>query len=143
MLDLIRLDDVTVKFGSLVALDHVTIAVRSGEIVALVGPNGAGKSTALRVATGQIAPTMGGVTIAGVPPTSAKSQFGSVRDKDNHFEEFTARRNLEFYAALYDAPRERVDELLHVVDLLASADRAVREFSLGMRRRLLLARAFL
>jgi ABC-type multidrug transport system ATPase subunit len=143
MSDLIRLDDVTVQFGSLVALDHVSICVRAGEIVALTGPNGAGKSTALRVATGQLAPTSGHVEIAGLAPDAAKSQFGTVPDKDNHFEEFTARRNLAFFAALHDVPRLRIDELLRLVELQVAANRPVREFSLGMRRRLLLARAFL
>jgi ABC-2 type transport system ATP-binding protein len=143
MQDLIRFDDVSVKFGSLVALDHLGISVRAGEIVALIGPNGAGKSTALRVATGQLAPTSGRIEIAGLPPSAARSQFGAVPDKDNHFEEFTARRNLAFFAALYDAPESRVDDSLKSVGLEAAADRPVREFSLGMRRRLLLARAFL
>jgi ABC-2 type transport system ATP-binding protein len=143
MLDMIRLDDVTVRFGSLAALDHFSLTVIAGEIVALIGPNGAGKSTALRVATGQIAPTSGSATIGGVAPNCARSQFGVVPDKDNHFDEFTARRNLQFFAALYNVPSERVDESLRLLDLQAASDRPVREFSLGMRRRLLLARAFL
>src|SRR5437763_5130206 len=103
MSDLIRLDDVTVQFGSLLALDHVTFSVRSGEIVALTGPNGAGKSTALRVASGQISPTSGKSMIAGRPAATAKAIVGILPDKDNHFEEFTARRNLAFFAALYGA----------------------------------------
>jgi ABC-2 type transport system ATP-binding protein len=143
MVDLIRLDDVTVQFGPIVALDRVSIAVRAGEIVALIGPNGAGKSTALRVASGQLAPTAGTATIAGQQPAAGHSFFGVVPDKDNHFEEFSARRNLAFFAKLHDAPRARIDDVLQRVDLMAAADRPVREFSLGMRRRLLLARAFL
>jgi ABC-type multidrug transport system ATPase subunit len=143
MPDLIRFDDVSVIFGSLVALDRITLSVRAGEIVALIGPNGAGKSTALRVATGQLTPTSGRIGIAGLSPGSARSQFGVVPDKDNHFEEFTARRNLQFFAALYEVSRARVDESLQTVGLALAADRPVREFSLGMRRRLLLARAFL
>jgi ABC-type multidrug transport system ATPase subunit len=134
---------VTVKFGPLVALDRITLSVRSGEIVALIGPNGAGKSTALRVATGQLTPTSGRIEIAGSSPSAARSQFGVVPDKDNHFEEFTARRNLAFFAAMYDAPESRIEESLRSVRLESAADRPVREFSLGMRRRLLLARAFL
>jgi ABC-type multidrug transport system ATPase subunit len=143
MPDLIRFDDVSVKFGSLVALDRVTLSVRAGEIVALIGPNGAGKSTALRVATGQLTPTSGRIGIAGHTPSAARSQFGAVPDKDNHFEEFTARRNLQFFSNLYEVSRARVDESLQTVELASAADRPVREFSLGMRRRLLLARAFL
>jgi ABC-type multidrug transport system ATPase subunit len=143
MSDLIRLDDVTVQFGSLLALDHVSISVQSGEIVALTGQNGAGKSTALRVASGQISPTSGQSMIAGRPPGTAKAIVGILPDKDNHFEEFTARRNLAFFAALYGVRGCRIEECLRLVDLQPAADRPVREFSLGMRRRLLLARAVL
>jgi ABC-2 type transport system ATP-binding protein len=143
MQDLIRFDDVSVTFGSLVALDHVSLTVRAGEVVALIGPNGAGKSTALRVATGQVSPLSGRIEIAGLPPSAARSHFGSVPDKDNHFEEFTARRNLAFFAAMYGRPPSRIEESIRSVRLEAAADRPVREFSLGMRRRLLLARAFL
>lgn len=143
MPDLIHFDGVSVRFGSLLALQQLDLSVRAGEIVALIGPNGAGKSTALRVATGQIQPTTGRALIDGQDPASAKSRIGFVPDKDNHFEEFTARRNLAFFAGLYDVPVERIDESLKVVNLESAADRLVGEFSLGMRRRLLLARALL
>jgi ABC-type multidrug transport system ATPase subunit len=69
--------------------------------------------------------------------------FGYMPDQDNHFDEFTARRNLQFFAALYGASCSRADECLRIVRLEDSAARAVCEFSLGMRRRLLLARALL
>jgi ABC-2 type transport system ATP-binding protein len=141
MPDLIHFDGVSVRFRSLLALDDVNLTVRAGEIVALIGPNGAGKSTALRVASGQVRPTIGRVSIDGLEPAAARSIIGFVPDKDNHFEEFTARRNLLFFAALYNVPHARIGESLRVVNLESAADRPVREFSLGMRRRLLLARA--
>lgn len=143
MPDLIQFDGVSVRFGSVLAIDRIDITVRGGEIVALIGPNGAGKSTALRVSCGQIHPTSGRALIDGREPAQARSFVGVVPDKDNHFDEFTARRNLEFFAGLYDVPALRIGETLKLVNLEAAADRPVREFSLGMRRRLLLARALL
>jgi ABC-type multidrug transport system ATPase subunit len=143
MPDLIHFDGVSVRFGPLLAIDNVNLSVRAGEMVALLGPNGAGKSTTLRLATGQIRPTTGRVSIEGREPAAAKSILGVVPDKDNHFEEFTARSNLAFFAELNETPVARINESLKWVELETAADRPVREFSLGMRRRLLLARALL
>ena len=95
MCELIRLDDVTVRFGSLVALDHVNISVRAGEIVALTRAEwGRQVHRTAQVASGQISPTSGESMIAGQPAETAKAIVGILPDKDNHFEEFTARRKL-------------------------------------------------
>lgn len=112
-------------------------------MVALVGPNGAGKSTALRAAAGQFVPQAGQVVVAGLDVDRARAQIGYVPDKDNHFDEFSARYNLEFFAALYGAAADRVSTCLRLVELGDDSKRRVSEFSLGMRRRLLLARALL
>src|SRR5216110_1392336 len=72
-----------------------------------------------------------------------KELFGYVPDRENHFEEFSGRRNLLLFAGLYNVPRQRVDECLAMVELSDAADVAVRGYSLGMRRKLLLARALL
>src|SRR5207253_2286707 len=69
--------------------------------------------------------------------------FGYVPDRENHFEEFTGRRNLLLFAGLYRVPAERVNECLARVELTEAADVKVRGYSLGMRRKLLLARALL
>ena len=72
-----------------------------------------------------------------------KELFGYVPDRENHFEEFTGRRNLLIFAGLYDVPRSRVEECLAMVELTEAADLPVRAYSLGMRRKLLLARGLL
>src|SRR5262249_39647832 len=69
--------------------------------------------------------------------------FGYVPDRENHFEEFTGRRNLLLFAGLYNVPRARVQECFDLVELSEAADLPVRAYSLGMRRKLLLARALL
>jgi len=141
------MDRVTVHYGRETALDGLTLELRSGELLGLMGPSGAGKSTTLRVLTGQLRPDSGQVTVAGrdlVRDWNAlKSLVGYVPDGDNHFVEFSARRNLLIFAGLHGVARARVDECLGLVELTAAADMLVRTYSLGMRRKLLLARALL
>src|SRR4029079_2909799 len=113
----------------------------------LLGPNGAGKSSTLRVLIGQRRPTAGRVSVFGqdiVRKWSAiKPRFGYVPDRENNFEEFSGRRNLAIFAGLYGVPARRIDECLEMVELDEAADVLVRGYSLGMRRKLLLARALL
>src|SRR5439155_12985291 len=106
-----------------------------------------GKSSTLRVLIGQRQPSAGRVTVAGHDVVRdwdrVKPLFGYVPDRENHFEEFTGRRNLQFFAGLYQAPEGRVEECLDLVELADAADLPVRAYSLGMRRKLLLARGLL
>jgi ABC-type multidrug transport system ATPase subunit len=144
---ILRLDGITVRYGTATALDGLDLELASGELLGLLGASGAGKSTTLRVLTGQVRPCRGRVTVLGLDLAqdwaALKASFGYVPDKDNHFEEFSARRNLQFFAGLYGVCRGRVDECLGLLDLTDAADVPVRSFSLGMRRKLLLARALL
>src|SRR5205823_3340296 len=74
---------------------------------------------------------------------AVKPLFGYVPDRENYFEEFTGRRNLQFFAGLYGVAADRIDDCLALVELTDAADLPVRGYSLGMRRKLLLARALL
>ena len=143
----IRLDELTINYGSFTAVDRFSLEVGRGELFGLLGPNGAGKSSTIRVLIGQRKPTSGKVTVAGHDVVrdwnALKQQFGYVPDRENHFEEFTGRRNLAFFAGLYAVPLMRVDECLDMVELSEAADLPVSGYSLGMRRKLLLARALL
>ena len=144
---IIRIENLTVRYGAFVAVDRLNLELRSGELFGLLGPNGAGKSTTIRVLIGQRRPNGGRVTVAGYDVVrewaAVKPLFGYVPDRENHFEEFTGRRNLRFFAGLYAAPDRRIDECLKLVELDEAADLPVRAYSLGMRRKLLLARALL
>ncbi len=143
----IRLTDLVVRYGSFTAVNNLKLEVRSGELFGLLGPNGAGKSTTLRVLIGQRQPSGGEVNVFGHDVvrdwSTIKPLFGYVPDRENHFEEFTGRRNLKIFAGLYSVPDERIDECLAAVELTDAADVKVRGYSLGMRRKLLLARALL
>jgi len=144
---MIRLAGLRVLYGSFAAVDGLDLDIRGGELFGLLGPNGAGKSTTIRVLIGQRRPTAGTATVAGFDVVrdwaKVKPQFGYVPDRENHFEEFTGRRNLEFFGRLYGVPKRRAQDVLEMVELDEAADLPVRGYSLGMRKKLLLARALL
>jgi ABC-2 type transport system ATP-binding protein len=143
----IRIDALRVQYGSFTAVDGLSLDIRRGELFGLLGPNGAGKSTTIRVLIGQRRPTAGSVTVCGHDVVKEwakiKPLFGYVPDRDNHFDEFTGRRNLEFFADLYAVPRLRVRDCLRMVELEDAGNVPVRGYSLGMRKKLLLARSLL
>ena len=144
---MIRIAGLRVLYGSFAAVDGLDLDIRRGELFGLLGPNGAGKSTTIRVLIGQRYPSAGGVTVGGFDVVrewaKIKPLFGYVPDRENHFEEFTGRRNLEFFGQLYGVPKMRANDVLELVELDEAADLPVRGYSLGMRKKLLLARALL
>jgi ABC-type multidrug transport system ATPase subunit len=144
---LLRLAGLTVRYGAFTAVDGLDLELRPGELFGLLGPNGAGKSSTLRVLIGQRRPSAGRVTVAGLDVVhdwpAVKPLFGYVPDRENHFEEFSGRRNLQLFAGLYGVEPGRVEGCLDLVELSEAAHLPVRAYSLGMRRKLLLARALL
>jgi ABC-2 type transport system ATP-binding protein len=144
---MIRLAGLEVRYGAYRAVDGLDLDLYRGELFGLLGPNGAGKSTTVRVLIGQRRADGGSATVGGYDVARqwhrVKPLFGYVPDRDNHFDEFTGRRNLKIFADLYGAPRERVDECLNLVELTEAADVPVKGYSMGMKKKLLLARALL
>jgi ABC-type multidrug transport system ATPase subunit len=144
---MIRLEGLTICYGSFTAVANLNLDIPRGSLFGLLGPNGAGKTTTIRVLIGQRKPTAGSAQVGGLDVSRdwarIKPIFGYVPDRENHFEEFTGRRNLQLFAGLYRAPVERIDECLKLVELDEAADLPVRGYSLGMRRKLLVARALL
>jgi ABC-2 type transport system ATP-binding protein len=144
---MIRLSGLVVRYGAFRAVDGLDLELYRGELFGLLGPNGAGKSTTVRVLIGQRKADGGHATIGGYDVARqwhrVKPLFGYVPDRDNHFDEFTGRRNLLIFADLYGAPRDRVAECLAAVELREAADVRVRAYSMGMKKKLLLARALL
>jgi ABC-type multidrug transport system ATPase subunit len=129
---IVRLDGLVVAYGAFVAVDRLDLELQPGECLGLLGPNGAGKSSALRVLIGQRAPSGGRVTVAGFDLARdwgrIKPLFGYVPDRENHFDEFSGRRNLALFADLYRVSRARVDECLDLVELTEAADQSVRDY---------------
>ena len=130
-----------------VAVDGVSFHVRRGEIFGFLGPNGAGKTTTISILTTLLQPTAGAATIEGIDvrarPHDVRRKLGLVFQKSTADEELTGRENLLIEAGLYGLAGAEigghVSDLLAQMDLAASADRLVKTFSGGMRRRLELA----
>jgi ABC-2 type transport system ATP-binding protein len=147
----LRLDGLVRRYGPVTAVDGVSLAVESGEIVGFLGPNGAGKTTTLRVIAGLLRPDTGSVTIAGhalaTEPLAAKRRLGFVPDRPYLYDRLTAYEFLAFVAALYDVPpeivRDRGEWLLQRLGLLGEARDLIETYSLGMRQKTAIAAALL
>ncbi len=136
----------TKRFGSILAVDHVSLCVHPGDIYGFIGLNGAGKTTFIRMITGLAAPTEGGITLFGESSPAglsrARGRTGSVVETPAFYEYMTARDNLVVQCRLSGVdPDRRVPEVLQAVGLPLSGKKRVKYFSLGMRQRLGLARA--
>jgi ABC-2 type transport system ATP-binding protein len=129
------------------AVDGITFDVEAGEVFGFLGPNGAGKTTTIKVLTGQLRPTSGSARVAGCDVVDErvrlKPKIGVVFEVQNLYERLSARDNLVFAARLYGVPRRRVDEVLAQVGLTERARDRIKEYSNGMKQRLLIARALL
>ena len=139
---MIEVANLTKRFAGHTAVSNISFTVRRGEVVGLLGPNGAGKSSTIKVLIGQRRPTAGQVTIFDHDIVrewpSIKPKFGYVPDRENHFDEFTGRRNLQFFAGLYGIDARRIDDCLKMVELDEAAETKVARYSTGMRRKLLI-----
>jgi len=133
-------------FGGHLVLDDVSLDVRPGEAVALLGPNGAGKSTLLRILATLLRASRGTARVAGYDcsrqPESVRARVGLLAHGAWVYEDLTALENLKFWATLGGLPNgpEALGGALAAVELDRVADERVRTFSLGMKRRLALAR---
>lgn len=148
---MIKVTNLTKKFGDLVAVDDISFEVHTGEIFAFLGPNGAGKSTTIKILTTLLQPTTGTVILNDHDPVKdpnlVRRSFGIVFQDPSLDDDLTAWENMEFHGVLYDVPyklrRERIEQLLTFVDLWDRKDSLVKEFSGGMKRRLEIARGLL
>lgn len=146
---LVHLSGLTKVFGVTPILAGVDLDVRAGEAVALLGANGAGKTTLLRVVATLLRPTRGVARVAGFDcarePDRVRAHVGLLAHGAWVYEDLTARENLRFWTTLggHPATPDELRVALAAVDLERFADRRVRTFSLGMRRRLSLARLVL
>jgi len=141
---MIAVDQVTKRFGSTVALDGVSLTVDAGEVLGLLGPNGAGKTTLIRILATLLRPDTGTVTIAGHDlsrdPQAVRRCIGLAGQSAAVDDLLTGRENLDLIGRLYGLDRHearaRTAAVLERFGLTELADRRVRTYSGGMRRRL-------
>ncbi|HEX8875262.1 MAG TPA: ABC transporter ATP-binding protein [Phycisphaerales bacterium] len=147
---MLRLTDLRKSFGSINAVDGVSLEVRRGEVFGLLGPNGAGKSTTISMAVGLIAADSGTVDLDNQgPPTShrVRRHVGVATQALAIYEQLTGFENLRFFGRLYGLSgpmlRDRVERVLDLVGLLPRAKDVASTYSGGMKRRLNLAAALI
>ena len=140
--------NVSKRFGDFTALDDVSLEVEGGSLTALLGPSGSGKSTLLRIIAGLESPDLGEIVISGRDATALAPQKRNVGFVFQHYAAFkhmTVRDNIAFGLKIRKRPRaeirERVDELLRLVQLEAFGHRYPAQLSGGQRQRMALARA--
>ena len=131
-----------------VVVDDVNIHIPKGAIYGFVGPNGAGKSTVMKMILNLIQPDAGEVQLLGEKVTDHSYEIfkkvGSIIENPYFYDKMTARQNLELHCEYMGFPnKERIDEVLHLVDLQNVEGKQVRHYSLGMKQRLAIARAIL
>ncbi|MBL8866942.1 MAG: ABC transporter ATP-binding protein [Planctomycetia bacterium] len=145
---LLLFEQVSKWYGSVLALNQVTLELRGG-ITGLVGSNGAGKSTLMKLATGQVRPTLGRVTVSGVDAWhwEARRLVGYCPDLDAFYEDMTGREFVRAMADLCGYPaaesRRRTESTLERVGMTDRANRKLRGYSKGMRQRIKIAQALL
>lgn len=147
MTETVALEGVTKRYGAITAVRDLDLALRAGEVVALVGHNGAGKTTQIKMMLGLARPTAGTVRLLGADPAGAgfavRAAVGYLPESVSFHLALTGRETLGFYARLKRLPAGQLDAALAAVGLGAAADRAVGTYSKGMRQRLGLAQALL
>ncbi|HIP25450.1 MAG TPA: ABC transporter ATP-binding protein [Archaeoglobus profundus] len=143
----VKLKNVTKRFGRHKVLDNVSLDVKRGESLALIGPNGAGKTTVVKIIGGMLKPSSGEVYVFGKKPWQdyiIKRRIGIVTHDILLYEDLTAYENLMFYCKLYDVIDEgKINELLKIFGLYDRRHDLVKNFSRGMKQRLSIVRAFL
>lgn len=147
----IETSGLTRRFGSVTAVDGVTLTIARGEIFGLLGHNGAGKTTTIRLLNGILAADAGDARVLGLSPATdgaaVRARTGVLTETPSLDERLTAVQNLTTYAELYGVPvaevGQRVQALLRLFDLEERGKEKVGGYSKGMKQRLALARALL
>ncbi len=147
----IEIDNLTKRFGELVAVDGISLRIKAGQVFGLLGPNGAGKTTLISMLVTMKKPTSGRALVNGFDIVSqsgdTRKSIGIVFQDPSLDEELTAYENLELHAAMYGLEpadrKSRIHEVLGTVELTDRRDDLVKTFSGGMRRRLEIARGLL
>lgn len=149
---MIRLDNLTKKFGDFVAVDNLSLDVKEGEIIGLLGENGAGKTTTLRMLATMLKPTSGSALIDGFDTVNQDEKvresigilFGG---ETGLYDRLTARENIEYFGKLYDMQKDKLENQIKIIvealDMKEYIDKRVANFSKGMKQKTAFARAII
>ncbi len=148
---MIEINELTKTFGSVRAVDRLTLRVEPGEIFGFLGPNGAGKTTTVKILSGIMRPTSGGVSVAGLDvaaePLAAKRAMAYIPDEPFVYPKLTGWEFLRFIGDIYSVPyaeqRKRIPELLEMFELTDFSGELLESYSHGMKQKLLIASVLL
>jgi len=150
-LDIITTNNLTKKFNDFTAVGHISFSVKKGEIFGFLGPNGAGKTTTIKMLTTLLYPTEGSATLSDFDiikeRDDVRQKIGVVFQEPALDTELTGKENLDFHARMYglskDKRKNRINDVLQLVDLVEKKDVLVKNYSGGMKRRLEIARGLM
>jgi ABC-2 type transport system ATP-binding protein len=148
---MIRIQNLSKRFGKTLAVDHIDLHVPPGVVMGFLGPNGAGKTTTIRMVSGLMKPDTGTILLNGIDlatePEKAKALTGFVPDRPYLYEKLTGWEFLEFAAGLYGVSSSDLQELgmsyLEMFELLDWKDELIEGYSHGMKQRLIISSALL
>lgn len=148
---LVKVSDITKRFGNLTAVDNVSFSVEGGEVLGFLGPNGSGKTTTMRMITGYIAPTNGRVTVCGFDlerkRTKAQERIGYLPEGAPLYDDMTPTGLLSFIAEVRGLKgarkRDASEEVVELFKLEPVLDQEIGTLSRGFKRRVALATAFI
>jgi len=147
----VEMENLVKTFGSFVAVDHVSLKVRKGEIFGFLGPNGAGKSTTIRMLCGLLTPTSGTASVNGfsvaTEPELIRRNIGYMSQKFSLYDDLTVEENIDFFMGMYGVPKEkrveRKEYVLRMAEITERRQAMTRTLSGGWKQRLALGCAIL
>jgi ABC-2 type transport system ATP-binding protein len=142
MMPVVATRGLTKRFGDLAAVNNLSLEINEGEIFGLLGPNGSGKTTLMRMMVGLIKPSGGSATVLGHPVSDKAhlAQLGYMTQAGALYGDLTVRENIEFFAAMCGgAARQRIDEVMALVELSDRAKSTIATLSGGLKQRASLA----
>lgn len=138
-------EEISYSYGQIMAVNNISFKVEPGETLGFLGPNGAGKTTTVKMLTGQLEPKSGRIQLFGQDVTKQspeiQGRIGVCFEEKNHYLNMSAKENLEFFAKLFGVKGYDAIEALRNVDLAGREKDRVKEYSKGMRQRLMIARS--
>ena len=147
----VEIRDLVKRFGAFLAVDHVNLKVRRGEIFGFLGPNGAGKSTTIRMLCGLLKPTSGSATVGGLDISTQseaiKQNIGYMSQRFSLYDDLSVEENIDFFSGIYSVPRdrraERKDYVLRMAGIEERRSSLTGLLSGGWKQRLALGCAIL
>ncbi len=139
-MSILRIEGLTKIYGSLKAVDHLTLSFEKGKIYGILGPNGSGKTTTLGMILGILRPTSGSFTwFDGKYGEKYRMHIGAILETPNFYPYLNAEKNLEIVQSIKKSHQDDISGLLNLVDLAHRKKSKFREYSLGMKQRLAIA----